>query len=216
MHSVISENDRDYELITTIHQKLVFEKIPPFKSNNEILHDLRHELKQLQNKSTGKWPSFTGQLRHCFVLDESKVSCSFDTRPIGAERVRFNPSVLDQSKDHDDLTARTTTTSDERSSTARATTPSRLRRQLSSEYSLNSLRKKRTAKIRPREALDILEGYHARCKTKLDGKQNTEISQENDRSRSFTFWQSKEMDERFNLTKSRIAGRDHTDDEHDG
>jgi hypothetical protein len=177
MHSVMSENDRDYELITNIHQKLVFEKITPFKSNNEILHDLRHELRQLQNKSIGKLHFSVDQRRHVFVSDESKVSCSFEARPIGAERVRFNPNILDQNKDHDEMTARTTITSDERSSMARASTPSRLRRQLSSEYSLNSLRKKRTAKVRPREALDILESYHSRCKTKLDRKQqSTEIT----------------------------------------
>ncbi|CAF4978565.1 unnamed protein product, partial [Rotaria sp. Silwood1] len=36
IHSVSSENERDYEMITNIRQKLIFHKITPFKSAEEI------------------------------------------------------------------------------------------------------------------------------------------------------------------------------------
>jgi hypothetical protein len=54
MHSVTSENERDYEMITTIQQKLIFDKIPLSKSIGEILHGLMQELNQLKAELTGK------------------------------------------------------------------------------------------------------------------------------------------------------------------
>jgi hypothetical protein len=54
MHSVSSENDRDYDLITSVQQKLIFEKITPSKSIGEILHELMQELNQLKAELTGK------------------------------------------------------------------------------------------------------------------------------------------------------------------
>src|SRR5579871_6566273 len=54
MHSITSDNDRDYEMITSIQQKLIFDKITPSKSTGEILNGLMHELNQLKAELTGK------------------------------------------------------------------------------------------------------------------------------------------------------------------
>ena len=54
MHSVTSDNERDYEMITNIQQKLIFDKIPLSKSTGEILHSLMQELNQLKAELTGK------------------------------------------------------------------------------------------------------------------------------------------------------------------
>jgi len=54
MHSVSSENERDYEMITNIQQKLIFDKITPSKSTGEILNGLMQELNQLKAELTGK------------------------------------------------------------------------------------------------------------------------------------------------------------------
>jgi hypothetical protein len=54
MHSVSSENERDYEMITSIQQKLIFDKITPSKSTGEILNVLMQELNQLKAELTGK------------------------------------------------------------------------------------------------------------------------------------------------------------------
>ncbi len=51
MHSVTSEND--YEMITSIQQKLIFEKISPAKSIGDVLHELLHELNQLKAELIG-------------------------------------------------------------------------------------------------------------------------------------------------------------------
>jgi len=51
MHSVTSENN--YEMITTIQQKIIFEKISPSKSLGDILHELMQELNQLKSELTG-------------------------------------------------------------------------------------------------------------------------------------------------------------------
>lgn len=48
MHSVTSENSRDFQLIRNVQQKIIFEKIPLSKSTGEILYELRQELKQLK------------------------------------------------------------------------------------------------------------------------------------------------------------------------
>lgn len=55
MHSVASENERDYELIASIQQKLIFDKIVPSKSIGEIMHGLMQELNQLKAELTGKF-----------------------------------------------------------------------------------------------------------------------------------------------------------------
>jgi len=53
MHSVTSENDHDFQMITNIQQKLVFKRIPPSKSTGDILNGLMQELNQLKMESTG-------------------------------------------------------------------------------------------------------------------------------------------------------------------
>jgi hypothetical protein len=58
MHSVSSENDRDYEMIINIQQKLIFDKITPSKSTGEILNGLMQELNQLKAELTGKNKKF--------------------------------------------------------------------------------------------------------------------------------------------------------------
>ena len=54
IHSVTSDNERDYEMITNIQQKLIFDKITPSKSTGEILHLLMQELNQLKAELTGE------------------------------------------------------------------------------------------------------------------------------------------------------------------
>lgn len=54
MQTVSSENERDYELITSIQQKLIFDKITPSKSTGEIMNNLMQESNQLKAELTGK------------------------------------------------------------------------------------------------------------------------------------------------------------------
>ena len=56
MHSVSSENERDFEMITNIQQKLIFDKLPSPKSTGEILNGLMQELNQIKAELTGKYP----------------------------------------------------------------------------------------------------------------------------------------------------------------
>jgi hypothetical protein len=53
MHSVTSDNERDYEMITNIQQKLIFDKITPSKSTGEVLNTLMQELNQIKAELTG-------------------------------------------------------------------------------------------------------------------------------------------------------------------
>jgi hypothetical protein len=53
MHSVTSENERDYEMITSIQQKIIFEKVLRSKSKGEILNELMQELNQIKAELTG-------------------------------------------------------------------------------------------------------------------------------------------------------------------
>ena len=53
MHSVTSDNEREYEMIISIQQKLIFDKITPSKSIGEIMHGLMQELNQLKAELTG-------------------------------------------------------------------------------------------------------------------------------------------------------------------
>ena len=149
MHSVTSENERDYEMITSIQQKIIFEKVLPSKSKGEILNELMQELNQLKAELT----------------DEPKTSASHETRPAGTERVRFDIDTLEQMKDRDDITKRKNMTNDRRASNT-----FRFRRQETSDSSLNASPKRRTEKIRLTNALDILETYNARCRIRCDGK----------------------------------------------
>ena len=55
MHSVTSDNERDYELIVSIQQKLIFDKITPSKSTGGILNSLMQELNQLKAELTGNY-----------------------------------------------------------------------------------------------------------------------------------------------------------------
>lgn len=54
MYSVTSDNDRDYETITNIQQKIIFDKITPSKSTGDILNGLMQELNHLKAELTGK------------------------------------------------------------------------------------------------------------------------------------------------------------------
>jgi len=54
MYSVTSENERDYDMIISIQQKIIFEKVLPSKSKGEILNELMQELNQLKSELTGK------------------------------------------------------------------------------------------------------------------------------------------------------------------
>jgi len=53
MQTVSSENERDYELITSIQQKLIFDKITPSKSTGELMNNLMQESNQLKAELTG-------------------------------------------------------------------------------------------------------------------------------------------------------------------
>jgi hypothetical protein len=54
MQTVTSDNERDYETIISIQQKLIFDKITPSKSVGDILHGLMQELNQLKAELTGE------------------------------------------------------------------------------------------------------------------------------------------------------------------
>ena len=73
-------------------------------------------------------------------------------------------------KNHDNVIVQKNSTSDEQSNSNRTTNANRFRRPPSSESSLNASPRKRTEKIRGKEALDILETYHARCRIRYGGK----------------------------------------------
>jgi hypothetical protein len=68
-------------------------------------------------------------------------------------------------KNHDSITT------DDQSNRNRTMNTNRFRRQpLSDSSSSNGPSKKRTERIRGKEALDILETYHARYRTRSSGK----------------------------------------------
>ncbi|CAF1474341.1 unnamed protein product, partial [Rotaria sordida] len=146
IYSISSDNDRDYEMITNIQQKLIFDKITPAKSTGEILNGLMQELNHLKAELT----------------DESKSLFPYETRPVGTEKVRFDTEALEQMKDRDGGTGTSAATTDGRSAGSRLTNTYRIRQQQSSDSSLNASPKKKTEKIRAKEALDILETYLAR------------------------------------------------------
>ncbi|CAF0895311.1 unnamed protein product [Rotaria sp. Silwood1] len=146
IYSISSENERDYEMITNIQQKLIFDKITPAKSTGEILNSLMQELNHLKAELT----------------DESKSLFPYETRPVGSEKVRFDTEALEQMKDRDGTTGTSAVTTDGRSIGTRLTNTYRIRQQQSSDSSLNASPKKKTEKIRSKEALDILETYLAR------------------------------------------------------
>ncbi|CAF3737280.1 unnamed protein product, partial [Adineta steineri] len=189
MHSVTSENERDYEMITNIQQKLIFDKIPLSKSTGEILHGLMQELNQLKAELTAASMTFTREMSRTgsgggkkrIILsrtprrrkrddmpliripsfDESKSLFPYETRPAGTEKVRFDTEALEQMKDRDGNTGISGGASDGRSGGSRTNTY-RVRRQQSSDSSLNTSPRKKTEKIRVKEALEILETYRAR------------------------------------------------------
>ncbi|UJR28934.1 hypothetical protein I4U23_010152 [Adineta vaga] len=190
MHSITSENERDYEMITNIQQKLIFDKIPLSKSTGDILHSLMQELNQLKAELTATSMSFTRDMsrpgsgggKKRIILsrtprrkkrddmplirlssfDESKTLFPYETRAPGTEKVRFDTEALEQMKDRDGTTGVSGATSDGRSGGSRTTNTYRVRRQQSSDSSLNTSPRKKTEKIRVKEALDILETYRAR------------------------------------------------------
>jgi hypothetical protein len=149
-------------MITTIQQKLIFEKILPSKSIGEILHELRQELNQLKAELIGQ-RDFSNNLKILRnYLDESKTSNSYDSHSIRTEKVRFD---TEQIQDHDNTTSRS------RSNTNRTANNYRFRRQQRlSDSSFNISSKKRTEKIQIREALSILEPYYARYRTRCNSK----------------------------------------------
>ncbi|CAF3522158.1 unnamed protein product [Rotaria socialis] len=127
IYSVTSDNDRDYEMITNIQQKLIFDKITPSKSTGEILNTLMQELNHLKAEltavslTTTQEMSRTGsgggkkrvilsrtprrRMRDDIPLlrlsssDESKSLFPYETRPVGTEKVRFDTEALEQMKD---------------------------------------------------------------------------------------------------------------------
>lgn len=94
----------------------------------------------------------------------------YETRPPGSEKVRFDTEALDQLKDRDGTTGVSGATSDGRSAGSRTTNTYRVRRQQSSDSSLNVSPRKKTEKIRVKEALDIMETYRARYRIRSGGK----------------------------------------------
>ncbi len=106
-----------------------------------------------------------------FYLDESKSLFPYETRPAGTEKVRFDTEALEQMKDREGGTGISGGTSDGRSGGGSRTTNSyRIRRQPSSDTSLNTSPRKKTEKIRVKEALDILETYRARYRIRSGGE----------------------------------------------
>jgi hypothetical protein len=106
-----------------------------------------------------------------FNLDESKSLFPYETRPAGTEKVRFDTEALEQMKEREGGTGGTGGTSEGRSASgSRTTNTYRIRRQASSDSSLNASPRKKTEKIRIKEALDILETYRARYRIRSGGK----------------------------------------------
>jgi hypothetical protein len=103
-------------------------------------------------------------------LDESKSVFPYETRPAGTEKVRFDTDALEQMKDRDGGTGTSAGASDGRSGGGRSANTYRIRRQQSSDSSLSASPRKKTEKIRVKEALDILESYHARYRIRSGGK----------------------------------------------
>jgi hypothetical protein len=109
-----------------------------------------------------------------FDLDESKSLFPYDSRPTGTEKVRFDTEALDQSKDRDGTTAMSSGTHEGRTTGgSRSTNAYRIRRQQSSDSSLTGSPRKKTEKIRNKEALDIMVPYHARYRIRSGGKHFT-------------------------------------------
>ena len=73
-------------------------------------------------------------------------------------------------KDRDGTTGMSGPTSEGRSTASRSANQYRVRRQQSSDSSLNASPRKKTEKIRVKEALDILEAYRARYRIRSGGK----------------------------------------------
>lgn len=96
------------------------------------------------------------------ILDESKRSGSSEIRSTNIGKVRFDAEALEQRKDHDDKDGRSNS----------------FRRQPLSDSRLNGPSKNRTEKIRIKDALDILETYHARCRERCNGKKVYKYSRE--------------------------------------
>lgn len=105
-----------------------------------------------------------------FCLDESKSIFPYDTRPAGTEKVRFDTEALDHLKDRDGTTGISGGGSDGRTGISRSNNLSRMRRQQSSDSSLNASPRKKTERIRVKEALDIMETYNARYRVRSGGK----------------------------------------------
>jgi hypothetical protein len=118
-----------------------------------------------------------------FHLDESKTTFPYDSRPTGAEKVRFDTEAIEQMKDRDGMTGITTLTSDGRSTSGRSGHGHRVRRQQSSDSSLSGSPRKKTEKIRIREALDIMEPYRARYRIRSGGESSFFVETKNE---SFT------------------------------
>ncbi|CAF3503188.1 unnamed protein product [Rotaria sp. Silwood1] len=185
-------------MITNIQQKLIFDKITPAKSTGEILNSLMQELNHLKAEltavllATAQEMSRTGSgggkkriilsrtprrrkrddipLVRLSSFDESKSLFPYETRPVGSEKVRFDTEALEQMKDRDGTTGTSAVTTDGRSIGTRLTNTYRIRQQQSSDSSLNASPKKKTEKIRSKEALDILETYLARYRIRSGGK----------------------------------------------
>lgn len=104
-----------------------------------------------------------------FYLDESKSLFPYESRPVGSEKVRFDTEALEQMKDRDGTTGASAATTDGRSGGIRTANTYRIRQQ-SSDSSLNASPKKKTEKIRVKEALDILGTYLSRYRIRSGGK----------------------------------------------
>ena len=105
-------------------------------------------------------------------LDESKSLFPYDSRPAGTEKVRFDTEALEHMKDREGAMGMSGTTNDGRvpGGGGRTTNTYRVRRQQSSDSSLNGSPRKKTEKIRVKEALDIMEPYRARYRIRSGGK----------------------------------------------
>lgn len=120
-------------------------------------------------------------------LDESKTLFPYDSRPTGTEKVRFDTEALEQMKDRDGTTAMSGSTSEGRSTGARTTNTYRMRRRQSSDSSLNASPRKKTEKIRVKEALDIMEAYRARYRIRSGGRKLFIVSPPNRTLMFFSF-----------------------------
>ncbi|CAF4414152.1 unnamed protein product [Rotaria socialis] len=176
MNSMTSKNDSDYEIIRSIQQKLSFDKIVPSKSMAEILNELTQEWNQLNEE----------------LADESKIFDVHHKRATSTDKMHLSADVCQQMKNNDGTRTRMNIIHNQ-GSTARSQTTNTiyLEGQEQSDSSLDSSVKNRTEKIQVADALNILEAYYIRYRTRCGVSDTTNNRKEYSTLRDLSFMKVK-------------------------